>query len=410
MFIPFLCPKRGEGMTVRVKIGYWLLATSFWLRFSFGFVPQLGMDVRMKESEELILKLNQVNQGIRPLDAEAQRQALRRLDSLLKPIGSLGKLESIAAQIAGITGKVANQLTRKCVIVMCADNGVWEEGVSACPQELTAMQTLNFTRGICGINVLCRHAGMDVKIIDIGVNADLNHPEIINRKIRKGTGNIAKGPAITREEAVKAIEAGIETVAELTQQGYDTFGTGEMGIANTSTSSAVLMAFTGCDAVTAVGKGAGLTEADYMNKKRVIELALRTNLPDPADPLDVLAKVGGLDIAGLTGCYLGAAYHRVPIIIDGFISAAAALTAFKLNPLAREYMIPSHSSAEPGFGLIMKEMGLKPMLNLEMRLGEGTGCPLAFNIMDAATKIITEMATFEEAAVKDDFLVDIRKG
>jgi nicotinate-nucleotide--dimethylbenzimidazole phosphoribosyltransferase len=355
-----------------------------------------------------MLKFNQVNQGIRPLDAEAQKQALRRLDSLLKPIGSLGKLESIAAQIAGITGKQANPLTRKCVIVMCADNGVWEEGVSACPQELTAMQTLNFTRGMCGINVLCRHAGMDVKIIDIGVNAELDHPEIVSRKIRKSTGNIAKGPAMTREEAVQAIEVGMETVAELTRQGYDTFGTGEMGIGNTSTSSAVLMAFTGCGADTAVGKGAGLTDADFANKKRVIEKALRINRPDPADPLDVLAKVGGLDIAGMTGCYLGAAYHRVPIIIDGFIAAAAALIACKLNPLAREYMIPSHGSAEPGFGLLMKELRLEPMLNLEMRLGEGTGCPLAFNIMDAATKIITEMATFEEAAIKNDFLVDIR--
>jgi nicotinate-nucleotide--dimethylbenzimidazole phosphoribosyltransferase len=356
------------------------------------------------------VKLNQVNQGIRPLDAAAQEQALRRLDSLLKPIGSLGKLESIAAQIAGITGKPVNRLNRKCVIVMCADNGVWEEGVSACPQELTAMQTLNFTRGICGINVLCRHAGMDVKIIDIGVNADFNHPEIVNRKIRKSTGNIARGPAMTREEAIQAIEVGIETVTELAQQGYDTFGTGEMGICNTSTSSAVLMAFTGCDAGTAVGKGAGLTDADFENKKRVIEKALRTNRPDPADPLDILAKVGGLDIAGLTGCYLGAAYHRVPIIIDGFISAAAALIAFKLNPLTRDYMIPSHCSAEPGFGLIMKELDLEPMLNLAMRLGEGTGCPLAFNIMDAAVKIVSEMATFEEAAVQDDFLVDIRKG
>jgi nicotinate-nucleotide--dimethylbenzimidazole phosphoribosyltransferase len=355
-----------------------------------------------------MLSLNQVNQGIRPLDAEAQQQALRRIDSLLKPVGSLGKLERIATQIAGITGKVENQLTRKCVIIMCADNGVWEEGVSACPQELTAMQTLNFTRGICGINVLCRHAGTDVKIIDIGVNADFNHPEVVNRKIRKGTGNIAQGPAMTREEAVKAVEVGMETVVELVQYGYDAYGTGEMGIGNTSTSSAVLMAFTGCDAATAVGKGAGLTDAGLANKKRVIEQALRINRPDPADPLDVLAKVGGLDIAGLTGAYLGAAYHRVPIVIDGFISAAAALIAFKLNPLTREYMIPSHNSAEPGFGLIMKELGLEPSLNLEMRLGEGTGCPLVFTIMDAALKVVAEMATFEEAAVQSDFLVDIR--
>ena len=353
-------------------------------------------------------KFNEINAGIRRLNHDMKLQAFARLDSLIKPIGSLGRLEDIAAQIVGITGKMENKFTKKCVIIMCADNGIWEEGVSACPQEISALQTVNFTKGFCGINVLSRHAAMDLRIVDIGINAEIDHPGVINKKISKGTGNIAKGPAMTRDEAVQAIEVGIEIVAELVNQGYDILGTGEMGICNTSTGSGILMAFTGCDADAAVGKGAGLTEAGYANKKRAIERALEINQPDKDDALDVLSKVGGLDIAGLVGCYLGAAYYRVPIIIDGFISAAAALTAYRINSLTKEYMIPSHHSAEPGFRLLMQELGVEPLLNLNMRLGEGTGCPLALNIIEAATKILSEMATFEEAALRDDFLVDIR--
>ena len=351
---------------------------------------------------------DEINEGIQPLNRDMKRRALARLDSLIKPIGSLGRLEDIAAQLVGITGKMDNKFTKKCVIIMSADNGIWEEGVSACPQEITALQTINFTKGFCGINVLSRHAGMDLRIVDIGVKADLDHPGVINKKIRKGTGNISRGPAMTRAETVQAIEVGIEIVGKLVNQGYDILGTGEMGICNTSTGSAILMAFTGCDATAAVGKGAGLTEEGYAAKKRAIERALEVNQPDKDDALDVLSKVGGLDIAGLVGCYLGAAYYRVPIIIDGFISAAAALTAYRINNLTKEYMIPSHHSAEPGFRLLMQELGVEPLLNLNMRLGEGTGCPLAFNIIEAATKVLSEMATFEAAALRDDFLVDIR--
>ncbi len=347
-----------------------------------------------------------IREGIKPLSQETVKEAQRRLDSLIKPIGSLGKLERIAVQIAGITGSLINEFAKKSMIIMSADNGIWEEGFSACPQELTASQTLNFTQGVCGINVLARHAGMDIRVIDIGVKSDLIHPEVIIRKIRKGTWNMAKGPAMTREEAERAIDIGIETVEELVSQGYSLLGTGEMGICNTSTSSAILMAFTGCDASVAVGKGTGLTEAGFVHKKGAIERALAINRPDPKDPLDVLAKVGGFDIAGLVGCYLGAAYYRVPIIIDGFISASAALVAYKLNPLTREYMIPSHSSAEPGFTLLMNELGIDSLLYLEMRLGEGTGCPLAANLVEAAVKLMTEMATFDELSLSGDFLVD----
>ncbi|MGD8399745.1 MAG: nicotinate-nucleotide--dimethylbenzimidazole phosphoribosyltransferase [Bacillota bacterium] len=347
-------------------------------------------------------------QGIKPLDKAASQQAQNRLDSLIKPLGSLGRLEEIAVQLAGISGRVIKEYSKRCVIVMCADNGVWEEGVTTCPQEITSSQTMNFTKGICGINVLARHGGAEVRIVDIGVKDELSQPLILNRRIRPGTWNMAKGPAMTREEAVQGLEIGIDLVAQLAAEGYNLLGTGEMGAGNTSTSSAVLMSLTGCAAQAAVGKGAGLDEAGYRNKRRVIVQALTVNRPDPHDPLDVLAKVGGFDLAGLTGCFLGAAYYRLPIVIDGFIAAVAALLAIKLHPRARDFMIPSHASAEPGFKLVMRELRLEPYLNLEMRLGEGTGCPLAFQIIDAATKVIAEMATFTEAALRDDYLVDIR--
>jgi nicotinate-nucleotide--dimethylbenzimidazole phosphoribosyltransferase len=347
--------------------------------------------------------------GIKPLNPAAAQQAQIRLDSLIKPLGSLGKLEKIAVQLAGISGQTLNNYPQRCVVVMCADNGVWEEGVTTCPQKITASQTFNFTKGICGINVLARHGGADLRIVDIGVKDNLSHPGIINRRIRPGTWNMAKGPAMTREEAVQGLEVGITVVAQLAEEGYSLLGAGEMGAGNTSTSSAVVMAFTGCEAKDAVGKGAGLDEAGYRNKQCVVGQALAVNRPDPRDPLDVLAKVGGFDLAGLAGCFLGAAYYRIPIVIDGFISAAAALLAARFNPLAREFMIPSHASAEPGFEIVMRELRLEPLLDLGMRLGEGTGCPLAFQIIDAATKVIAEMATFEDAALRDDFLVDIRE-
>jgi nicotinate-nucleotide--dimethylbenzimidazole phosphoribosyltransferase len=360
------------------------------------------------KERKIMPTLDQIIAGIKPLDTTAMQQAQQRLDSLIKPLGSLGKLEKIAVQVAGISGQVIKRYSQRCVVVMCADNGVWEEGVTTCPQEITSSQTFNFTKGICGINVLARHGGADLRIVDIGVKDELNHPGVINRRIRPGTWNMAKGPAMTRAEAVQGLEIGIAMAAQLAREGYDLLGTGEMGVGNTSTSSAVLMAFTGCAAPVAVGKGAGLDEAGYRNKQRVIEQALAVNRPDPHDPVDVLAKVGGFDLAGMTGCFLGAAYYRLPVVIDGFISAVAALLAAKLNPLAREFMIPSHASAEPGYQLAMRQLQLEPLFNLEMRLGEGTGCPLAFQIIDAATKVIAEMATFADAALRDDYLVDIR--
>lgn len=346
--------------------------------------------------------------GIEPINEGVKKEASKRMDSLIKPIGSLGRLEDIAVQVSGITGKVKNRINKKCVVVMSADNGVWEEGVSSCPQELTIMQTINFIKGVTGIGVLCKHAGSDIKVVDIGINSDIQCDGVVNRKIRKGTWNMSKGPAMTKEEAVRAIETGMEIVGQLVEEGYNLLGTGEMGIGNTTTSSAILMSFTGCSADHAVGKGAGLTEEAYRNKKDVIERAIRVNNPDRNNPVDVLSKVGGFDIAGLVGCFLAAAYYKIPIVIDGFISSAAALTAFKINPLIKQYLIPSHCSAEPGYKLIMDEIGLEPSLNLNMRLGEGTGCALVFNIIEAALDVMNNMATFEEVSMMDDHLIDIR--
>lgn len=355
------------------------------------------------------LFLKTVN-SITSIDEDSKTKAKERLDNLAKPLGSLGKLEDIAIQLAGISGEVFNEIKRSCIIVMSSDNGIVEEGVSSCPKYITKTQTINFIKGVTGIGVLARHAEMDIRVVDIGIDGEIRYPGLINKKIRNGTSNMAKGPAMSREEAIKAIEIGIEEIKNLSDIGYKLIGTGEMGIGNTSTSSAMLMAFTGCNVNFAVGKGAGLTEEGLKNKKKVILKALEINNPDKNDPIDVLSKVGGFDIAGIVGCFLGAAYYRIPIIIDGFISAVAAFCAYKINPLVREYMIPSHNSMEPGFQYVMEELKLSPIFNLNMRLGEGTGCPLAYNIIKAATTVISDMATFEEAEIIDDYLIDIRKG
>lgn len=346
--------------------------------------------------------------GIKPAYEESKTKAKERLDNLAKPLGSLGKLEEIAVKLSGITGLLKNSMKRKCIIVMSSDNGIVEEGVSCCPQNITAIQTINFIRGVTGVGVLAKHAGASLRVVDIGINGDISYHGLINKKIRKSTWNMVKGPAMSREEAIKSIEIGIETVAELVKEGYSILGTGEMGIGNTSTSSAMIMTFTGCSADTAVGKGSGLTEEGFENKKKIINKAISINRPDKNDPIDVLSKVGGFDIGGMAGCFIGAAYYRIPILIDGFISAAAALLAYRLNPLISDFIFPSHCSAEPGYTRIMDELKLTPFLNLDMRLGEGTGTALAFNIMEAANAIITNMATFEEASIVNDYLIDIR--
>ncbi|MCX8131203.1 MAG: nicotinate-nucleotide--dimethylbenzimidazole phosphoribosyltransferase [Clostridia bacterium] len=338
--------------------------------------------------------------SIEQLDMAAMKKAQTRLDSLTKPLGSLGRLEEIVKQLAGITGNPFPVVNKKAVIIMCADNGVVEEGVSSCPKNVTSIVTQNFMKGFTGINVLARHAGADIVTVDIGVDDDIVCPGILNRKIRKGTWNMAKGPAMTRDEAIKAIETGIEIVKGLKEEGVNLLGTGEMGIGNTTTSSAVAAVLTGSQVWDMVGKGAGLTQEGLENKAEVIRRAIEINNPDSGEPLDVLAKVGGFDIAGLAGCFLGAALYRVPILIDGFISAAAALVAIKINPACRNYIFPSHGSAEPGSKKIMQELGFEPMLQLEMRLGEGTGAALGFHIIDAAVAAYSQMGTFGDANIE----------
>ena len=347
--------------------------------------------------------------SIKPLYGATIKREWEKIDNLTKPIGSLGSLEDIAAKISGITGKTNNKINKKNIIIMCADNGVIAEGVSTNPQKTTAIVTNNFTKHITGVCVLAKHANSEITVVDVGVNADFDNKDILNKKIAYGTKNIAVEAAMTRDEAIRAIEAGIETVNELVLSGCDLLGTGEMGIGNTSTSAAVLSVLSGIDSDLVVGKGSGLTKPQYENKKSVIKRAIDVNSPDKNDIIDILSKVGGFDIAALCGCFLAAASSRVPIVIDGFISAAAALCAYRINPLTRDFMFPSHLSAEPGAIYMMKELKLEPMLNLNMRLGEGSGCPLAFNIIEAALYTINNMATFEQAELVKGCYVDIRK-
>ncbi len=359
------------------------------------------MNVKEKSLEKYIA-------GITGIDRDAVSAARKRLDSLVKPPGSLGKLEDIAAKLAGITGRIFNTLDKRCVIIMCSDNGVVEEGVASAPQSVTYAQTVNFTRGITGVAVLAKCFNTDLMVVDVGVNAEINHPGVINRKIRRSTSNIAKGPAMSREEAVTAMLTGIEMAGEARRKGYGIIGVGEMGIGNTTTSSAVLCSLTGIDADLTVGKGAGLSKEGYEKKKKIIKNAIRIHKPDPKDPIDVISKVGGFDIAAMTGVYIGAAYYRLPVVIDGFISAVSALAAARLAGPAVEYMIPSHKSCEPGYVYTVRELGLEPALALDMRLGEGSGCPLMFMAVDAACAIIRDMATFAEAAIDDKYLENIK--
>ncbi|MBQ9438415.1 MAG: nicotinate-nucleotide--dimethylbenzimidazole phosphoribosyltransferase [Lachnospiraceae bacterium] len=348
--------------------------------------------------------------SISDLDKEAMESAKAYTDKLAAPPGSLGKLYAIGHQFAGITGNVrGNKVEKKRVIVLCADNGVVEEGVSSAPKSVTVSQAINMTRRLTGMSSLAKHFGCDVDVVDMGIDADYNCPQILDYRIRKGTGNIAKGPAMTKEEALTAIGTGILLAKRAKKDQMDIIGVGEMGIGNTSTSSAVLSALTGCSAEEVTGFGGGLTPDAFEKKKRVIEQAVRINAPDKNDVLDVIAKVGGLDIAAMCGVFLGAAMERLPVVIDGFISIVAALCAYRLSPLAKGYMIPSHVSVERGYLIAQKEIGLHPFLDLDMRLGEGSGCPMAFQVVEASCAIMNEMASFEEAAINDDYLTEVRK-
>ena len=355
-------------------------------------------------------KLSDYISKIKGLDADAMAQARARLNSLAKPPGSLGKLEDIAVTLAGIGGTMLYDTSKRCVVIMSSDNGVVEEGVASAPQAVTYAQTVNFTRGITGVGAIARHFDADLIITDVGINADISHPLIKNKKIRKATWNIAKREAMTYDEAVRAILIGVETAVEAVKDGYKLLGAGEMGIGNTTTSAAVLSALTGLPAEQATGKGAGLKEEAYIYKINVVRTAIANSKPDCSDPIDVLAKVGGFDIAAMAGVFIGGAYMQVPVVIDGFISIVAALAASRLSPVAKDYMIASHASYEQGFAHAAKALGIEPCLNLNMRLGEGSGCPIMFAVIDAACAVIRDMGTFEQASIDDEYLDKIREG
>lgn len=343
--------------------------------------------------------IEQVICRIKPADLEAIKRAEQRLDILTKPPGSLGRLEELAIQLAGISGTEQPAYGKRTVVVMAADHGVCSEGVSAFPQEVTVQMAYNFLSGGAAVNVLARQAGAEVRLVDIGIAGDLSHPELLARKVRYGSGNMAKGSAMSREEALQAILAGVSVAEEAVKGGTEIFITGEMGIGNTTASAAVLCALEGVPAVTAVGRGTGIDDERLRHKIAVVERALKLNVPDSADAIDVLSKVGGLEIAGLAGLILGAAAARVPVVLDGFISGAAALVAKALAPLSHDYMIASHISGEQGHKLMLERLGLTALLDLELRLGEGTGGVLCLHFVEAASRIMREMATFESAGV-----------
>lgn len=346
----------------------------------------------MNKLDQTIMKIQTPNEATRD-------EALLHLGSLTKPLGSLGRLEELAVQLAGITGTLPLALMKKAVVVMAADHGVCEEGVSAFPQEVTPQMVMNFLNGGAAINVLSRQAGADVICVDIGVNADLEHEALLSRKVRRGTGNIARGEAMSLEEAIAAITYGIDIVEGLAEKGYQLFATGEMGIGNTTPSAAMLSVLAGIEVEQAVGRGTGIDNDGLRRKQDIVRRAIAVNKPNSNDPLDVLSKLGGLEIAGLVGVILGAASRGCPVVIDGFIASIAALIASRLAPLTLDYMIPSHLSHESGHRLLLEELGLKPSLDLKMRLGEGTGAALCFNLIDAAILIMNEMATFDGAGI-----------
>jgi len=345
--------------------------------------------------------------SIQPLDEAAMAKARERQAQLAKPPGSLGRLEDLSVQLAGITGSVHNKIEKKHLLVFAADNGVVAEGVSSAPQSVTLMQTINLTRAKTGASTLCKHFGCGITVCDVGVNADIREPKVLNRKIAYGTQNIVNGPAMSREQAMQAIMTGIE-LAQNTDA--DVIGIGEMGIGNTTTSSAVLSVLLDADVDAVTGRGGGITDQSFLKKKQVIKDAIAINQPDKNDIIDVLAKVGGFDIASMCGAFLGCAATRRPVVIDGFISAVAALCAYKLCPSSVQYFVPSHASYEIGYKLAMDAMHLQPLFLLGMRLGEGSGCPLAFEILDAACSIINDMATFDQAGIDDGYLDEIREG
>ncbi len=353
--------------------------------------------------------LQDILKAIKRPSATYHKQAEAYVDGLTKPVGSLGQLEEIYCRLCGIQQTTELKLDKKVVIIMCSDNGVCEEGVSECPQEVTATVAYNFTRGITGINRMSAFTHSDIHIVDIGIKDTIVHPLIAQKKVRPSTGNMTKELAMTREEVLQAIEVGIEAVKECVEKGYEVFGTGEMGIGNTTTSAAVLSVLLDEEVEQVVGRGAGAREETFTRKIEAIKKAIAWHQPNKDDIIDTLSKVGGLDLAGLCGVYIGASYYQKPVVIDGFIAAVAAVCACRLQPLIREYLFPSHLSEEKGMQLALEDLKLKAYFDLGMRLGEGTGCPITFELMDMANAVLTTMGTFEDAHVEKENYMNVWK-
>lgn len=400
----------------------------------------------MKTVEQQEVELFEIADRIDAVDQDIMKAAADRQACLAKPPGSLGGLEEISIRIAGITGKVLNKVQNGCVVVLCADNGVADEKVASAPQSVTMAQTVNFTRRLTGVGALSESFGSELLIVDMGVK----HPipkqlyddvplrdthKIVDRRVRAATGNLAKEPAMTKAEALRCIAVGMEMAKAVKDHGFDIVGVGEMGIGNTTTSAAILSAVTGKDSSFTCGKGGGINEQSYRRKKEIVDAASESyrkqggllalmkgraasRVPQAANGssdrrsqmIDILARMGGFDVCAMAGVFIGAARYRLPVVIDGYISAVAALVASIIAPKAASYMFASHKSWEKGYELAIQQLGLKPFLALDMRLGEGSGCPIAFDIIRGACDVMRNMATFAEAEINDDYLDEIRTG
>ncbi len=346
--------------------------------------------------------LQEVIAKIQVLDENAMAAARARQNMLTKPTGSLGRLEELSIQLAGIMGKGIPVIQDKVIITMAGDHGVVAEGVSAYPQQVTPQMVLNFLHGGAAINVLARHVSARITVVDMGVAAEMEaHPLLVNKKVARGTANMTKGPAMRREQATQAILAGVEVVEAEIAKGLDIVGTGDMGIGNTTPSAAIASVLTGIEPAKIAGRGTGVDDEGLKRKIEAIERAIAVNHPDPKDGIDVLSKVGGFEIGGLAGVILGAAAHHKAVMMDGFISTAAAMIAVTIAPAVRPYLISAHRSQEYGHSQMVAWLGLKPLVDFDLRLGEGTGAALGISIAEAACKILAEMATFSEAGVSD---------
>lgn len=344
-------------------------------------------------------KLQDFLPAIGSRNPKAAAQARLHIDQLTKPLGSLGRLEEVAVELAAITGESFPVVTPPGVIVFAADHGVAVEGVSAYPQEVTVQMVANMANGGAGINVFARQIDALERIVDVGVANEVAAPGVIGRRIKAGTANMLREPAMSREEAARTLQVGSEAALEIIEAGAKVLIVGEVGIANTTASSAILAALTGADPDEIVGRGTGLDDAGWARKKQVVREAIALHRPDAAEPIDVLAKVGGLEIGAMAGAILGAASKRIPVLLDGFIATVAALLAVRLCPSSADFLIAGHRSQEPGHAYVLNVLGKEPLLDLQLRLGEGTGAALAYPVLEAACRMVHEMATFASAGV-----------